>query len=186
MLLSEIIKSLQKYAPMESPVKNGVNGLQVGSKIKDKTIKRVLITITPTLKALQDAIKMKCSLIISYYPLVENPINCFNDSDFIKKFWYFSHYKKFLFVLNSSFDVVENGFVDILARKLSLRVDDVFQINDSQRNNVSIGRICSPIKSWNQEKKFQLKELNTRMSHILEIKVLKYLGNVNREIKKYA
>lgn len=184
MLLSEIIKSLQEYAPVGLEFENDVIGLQVGSKLRDKTIKRVLITIAPTLNVLQYACQLKCTLIISYYPLVEDPTNRFNDSDFIKKFWYFSHYKKYLFVLNNSFDVVENGFIEILARKLILRVDDVFQIKNSQRNKVNIGRICSPIKSWNKEKIFRLKDLNTRMLQILEIKVLKYLGNVNREINK--
>jgi len=84
-LLSEITKFIQKLAPAIVNKEDNASGLQYGSRLPDRNMRNVVITITPTLTALNYAIKKKSSLIITYFPLIEGKLLHLNYPDHYRK-----------------------------------------------------------------------------------------------------
>ena len=72
MKCKEIIKYFEEWAPKEIAWHKDNTGLQVGSF--EREIKNILLCLELTDKALNEAIKKDCNLIISHHPLLFHPL----------------------------------------------------------------------------------------------------------------
>lgn len=79
MLLKDLIKYIESWAPPEIAWDRDNVGLQVGSA-QDK-LKNILLCLEITSRVVDDAIKKKCNLIITHHPLIFNPIKSITDSN---------------------------------------------------------------------------------------------------------
>ncbi len=72
MLVSDIIKILEEFAPLSLQESYDNSGLLIGSK--NSTISGILLTIDITEDVVNEAIENNCNLIISHHPLIFKPI----------------------------------------------------------------------------------------------------------------
>ena len=83
MKLSEIIGVIEKWAPKKHAEDFDNVGLLVGDS--DSEISKGLITLDTTLEIIDEAISKDCNLIITFHPLIFNPIKKINSDDRINK-----------------------------------------------------------------------------------------------------
>ncbi|MFX1568994.1 MAG: Nif3-like dinuclear metal center hexameric protein [Promethearchaeota archaeon] len=158
-------------------------GIQFGFELDNRIIKKALITIAPTLDSLKEAYKEKINLILSYYPLYEHPTLSLRE-DISQRLALLSSNRTILYVLNSAFNSVENGFIDILINKLQLVKEGVFQIEDQNYRKIPIGRICSLQSIRKQKTPLTLFDLLTRIGNFLSTECHRYIGNLKQKVKK--
>lgn len=184
MLLSQIITFLEnRIAPKTLGLKNDIYGIQFGPKLEDRNIKKVMITLDPSLEAIIEAAKQKVTLVISHHGLTHRPIMYFHDN-LVKKFHLLSISRVILFVLHTAFEAAQDGLTEILANRLFLRIEDLFYIQDESGNQAPLGRICAPENIINENSPFTLKKFLERIKKILNLKYLRYIGELDKELKK--
>lgn len=184
MYLKEIENLLEKrISPKLFKLPSEFYGIQYGRYNKHQIIKKVLITLDLSLEAIHYAIKNKFNLIISHHGLINNSINHFN-SVLVNKLTLLSKNPIFIFVLNSTFLAAEYGIVDTIVEALFLKVEKNFNIKNEKNIKVPIGRICRPQLYNTQKKKFSLEDLMKRIKNNLEIDLVSYVGDLNKELKR--
>jgi len=184
MLLSQLISFLEnRIAPKAFAMKNDVYGIQFGQTLEDRNIKKVMITLDPSLDAIIEASKQKVSLLLSYYGLIHRPTLYFHDN-LVKKFRLLSISRIILYVLHSAFEAAQNGISEILANKLFLKIEDLFYFKNKFGNQAPLGRICVPEKILGKERPLILNKLIERIKKTLDLKYIRYIGELNKEIKK--
>jgi len=72
MLVSDIIKILEEFAPLSLQENYDNSGLLIGSK--NSSITGILLTIDITEDVVNEAIEKKCNFIISHHPLIFKPL----------------------------------------------------------------------------------------------------------------
>ena len=120
MLLADILKIIDKFAPFSLAEGWDNCGLQIGSMQKE--IKSIYIALDPTLDVIKDAKKQKASLIITHHPLILNKINkiIFDTltgkiiSECIKA-------DMSLISIHTNFDSAKGCLNDALAKKIKLK-----------------------------------------------------------------
>lgn len=73
MLVGDITKAIEDFAPLHLAEEWDNSGLQVGSLTNE--VERVLLSLDVTERTIEKAIDNKCELIITHHPLLFNPIS---------------------------------------------------------------------------------------------------------------
>jgi dinuclear metal center YbgI/SA1388 family protein len=184
MLLQEIHSILlEKFSPKVFKLTSEIYGLQYGQNRIEKTIKKVMLTIDLSVKALHFAVKNKVNLIISHHSLIKDPIKAFNQV-LVNKLTLLTKYPIAIFVLNSSFIAAEGGVSETLAKALYLNLEKTFEIKNYKGVKVPIGRICTPKHYLMKDKKIVLESLLKRIKTNLDLTHVIYVGNLNTTINK--
>ncbi len=120
MLLEEIIKYIENWAPAGIAWEKDNVGLQVGSQRNQ--IKNILLCLEVNSRVVEDAIKKKCNLIISHHPLIFTPIKSLNtskdNSEIIKTL---IKNDINLFSVHTNLDFTKDGVSFQLAKQLKLQ-----------------------------------------------------------------
>lgn len=184
MLLSQITDFLEKkIAPKSFAFINDIHGIQFGPKFEDRNIKKIMITLDPSLNAIIEGVKQKVSLIISHHGLIHTPTKHFHEN-LIKKFYLLSSARIILFVINTAFEAAQNGISEIIANRLSLKIENLFELKDTSGKEIPLGRICTPERYLNNTKPFLLEDLINRIKKNLNLRYIKYIGKLDDEINK--
>jgi len=184
MLLSQITDFLEKkIAPKSFAFINDIHGIQFGPKFEDRNIKKIMITLDPSLNAIIEGVKQKVSLIISHHGLIHTPTKHFHEN-LIKKFYLLSSARIILFVINTAFEAAQNGISEIIANRLSLKIENLFELKDTSGKEIPLGRICTPERYLNNTKPFLLEDLINRIKKNLNLRYIRYIGKLNHEINK--
>lgn len=72
MIIDDVIKYIEKWAPPGAAWENDNIGVQVGSR--QNQVKNILICLELTAKVLQEAKQKKCNLIITHHPFIFKPL----------------------------------------------------------------------------------------------------------------
>lgn len=181
----EELKNLLEYkiSPKLFKLNSEFYGFQYGQTSKNKLIKKVMITLDLSLKAIHFAIKNKTNLIISYHSLTNKPIKSFN-SHIINKLSLLSKYPVLIFVLNSSYIAAEGGVSDTLMDLLYLKLDKPFNVTNKKGVEVPIGRVCTPLYYQNEKDILTLENLLKRIKHNLDLNQILYVGDLKNIINK--
>lgn len=83
MKISEIVKSLNQFAPIQLQEDFDNSGLNVGNP--DDDVKGVLITIDVTPEVVEEAIEKKCNLIVSHHPLIFGKLKSITGKSYVEK-----------------------------------------------------------------------------------------------------
>ncbi len=75
--VNDILEHLNQLAPPETAFEWDNVGIMVGSK--QKTVKKVLVTLDVSLDAVDEAAQKGCDLIVSHHPLIFNPLKSVTD-----------------------------------------------------------------------------------------------------------
>ncbi len=76
--VNDILEFLNELAPAETAFEWDNVGIMVGSK--QKTVKKVLVTLDVSLSAVHEAAQKGCDLIVSHHPLIFNPLKSVTDT----------------------------------------------------------------------------------------------------------
>jgi len=184
MLLSQLNSFLEnRIAPKAFSLKNDIYGIQFGQILEDRNIKKVMITLDPSLDAIIEASKQKVSLILSYYGLIHRPTMYFHDI-LVKKFRLLSISRIILYVLHSAFEAAQNGISEIIANRLFLKVEDLFYFKDKLGNQAPLGRICVPEKILGKDSPLILEKFIKMIKRTFDLKYIRFIGELTKEIKR--
>ncbi len=142
MLLSLLLDFLNKNPNIKKNSKNNTNyGFQIGPtrNFENKVIKKIVITLEPTLESIIYAKKIKSNLIICYFPLFQNGCNRINDS-LMNKLFLLTQNHIMVYILNPLM-----VSYDQLLYILGLDIIDV--IDDYERNMNESIIICENLLS---------------------------------------
>lgn len=144
-------------------------GLQVG--FMNREVKGILVALDVTAEVLKEAKKKKCNLLITHHPLkMGSPV-------LLK-----AARKQKINVLSfhTNLDSTEEGLNDLLAQQLKLRnLKPLLKSKSKKHPQAGIGRIGSI-------RLITLKKFLYHVARCMKLKNFRYLGNLNRPIKKIA
>lgn len=190
MLCKDIIQYIKnELFPKQYSISPDYYGFQYKSPIINfnTTFRKVLISIGLDIETLHFAIKNKINLIISHHHLFNKKLVKF-DPLMIKKLNLLSKQPIAIFSLGTSFIAAEGGVSDCICERIFCEISKTFEIRNNN-NLIPIGRICFPNKyqsSKNEIKKdkIKLESLIKRIKHNFRLNILRYVGELNTDIKK--
>jgi putative NIF3 family GTP cyclohydrolase 1 type 2 len=182
MLLDEIVRFIKsEIAPKEFRFDSEIYGYHYGAYDDNRFIKKVMLTVDLSLKALYFGIKNKINLIISLNGLISNPIKNFKPN-LVNKLSILSKFPISIFVLGFPFYIVEGGIIDLILEALFLKLDHPFEIKNPKGFNIPVGRLCIPEIYPNSNELFTLEKLINRIESNLNIQPILYVGELRKEI----
>ncbi|MDB9822395.1 Nif3-like dinuclear metal center hexameric protein [Deltaproteobacteria bacterium] len=147
--LQDILNLLDEMAPFSMAEEWDNSGLQVGRL--SRKVKRVLVALDPTIKAVKYASDRKAQLLLTHHPLIFKPLSCINPEiypgDVVNE-----ALKKDISIIavHTNLDAVKGGINDILARLFGLKDVKALQKNegsDDDREGMGrIGDLSRPMK----------------------------------------
>ncbi|MHA1727183.1 MAG: Nif3-like dinuclear metal center hexameric protein [Promethearchaeota archaeon] len=131
-----LLNMLLSYLTEEIPGKKGY--LQFGSirNQKNKVIKKVIVTVDPTLESIDYARKNKGNFIICYNPLLNKELNQIDES-LRGKILLLSQNNIMVYVLDSPEPIIET-----VTNILNLEIINFLGLTDKYKEDESLGRIC--------------------------------------------
>ncbi|MBD3343031.1 MAG: hypothetical protein GF353_28295 [Candidatus Lokiarchaeota archaeon] len=183
MLLKELITLLDdEISPQTYSSEKEFHGIQYGTFKENKPIHKILITIDLNKKAIHHAVVKKYNLIISFNPLLREPILKFN-SNLINKLNLLSNYPMIIYILNAAFYMGSYGIFDTIQNVLYLEIEDLLETTTNEIS-VNLGIVCKPKFYPDQEKPFLLLNLLSRIKNVISSEKIRFIGNLKCEIEK--
>ncbi len=177
MIFSLLEKKLKEIAPPELGFMDDLYGLQLGSKLKDRSIKKILVCLDPTKKVIIEAIKQKIHFIISHHGITHQPKLYFDDS-VLEQIKLCALHDIDLFVIHSAWDAAEGGISESFAKTLGLDITNVLCFPDREMT-LPIGRICCPIQS-----QLTLQGILNNIKRHLHVQNIQYCGKLQDKVEK--
>ncbi len=120
MIISDIIKHLEAVFPLNTALEGDNVGLQVGHISED--IQRVFVALTLTDRALQQALNLNASLIITHHPLIYRPLRSIDVSTPLgRRIQNLIKQNVSVYSAHTNLDVAVGGVSDALADVYGLR-----------------------------------------------------------------
>ena len=137
--LKDFIDLLEQVAPARFAEPWDNPGLQVGSYYQE--VRKILLALDPTLKALMSASKTGAQVLLTHHPLIFKPISRLEIHGYPHNV-IFQAVKNEISVVaaHTNLDVVKGGMNDILAHMLELQHVEVLSKKDEDKG-VGLGRI---------------------------------------------
>lgn len=154
-------------------------GLMVGDSNCEVT--SILVSLDCTLDVIDEAVNKKCNLIINHHPLLFNkPKSITNHSLTGKKIMKALNNSINIFACHTNLDSVNGGLNDIAMEILGFDNYKILQPSPSDKSKGGIGRIAK-LRNF-----ITLGSLCDRVKRALDIEIIKYSGNLDKNISKIA
>ncbi|MCP3924226.1 MAG: Nif3-like dinuclear metal center hexameric protein [Desulfobacterales bacterium] len=181
MKLYEIIKIVDKIAPLEISEEWDNSGLQVGNP--DWYISKIMVALDISEDVINDAISKKADLIITHHPMIFSPLKSIDFKSKTGSLVYKSAKSQIsIFSAHTNFDSANGGLNDILCDKIGLTNLTILgkTIETSDGDTFGLGRV------GDTSKKLNLEDYADYIIKILKLKDLRYSGNKDTTINKAA
>lgn len=132
MILKDLIKHIENWAPPGIAWQKDNVGLQIGST--ESQLNNILLCLEVNSRVVDDAIKKRCNLIISHHPLIFNPIKSITTSEPTSELIKTLIKNEInLFSAHTNLDFTKDGVSFQLAKKLKLeKVHFLKNLNSNQ------------------------------------------------------
>lgn len=178
--LMAIIEVLEEIVPSRAAEEWDNSGLQVGHLSQE--IRKIFISLDPTLKAVRKALQRNAQLLLTHHPLIFRPISHLDQGlypgDVISEALQGGIS---IFAAHTNLDLVQGGTNDILAELFGLQnVEFLENRNDSGVDGTGLGRIgylASPLK---------LSQMAEKVKEVLGTGRIEVVGHKNRKIRRVA
>ena len=118
-ILSSIIKELEKLAPPEGKCSWDNVGLLVGDK--SQKISRVFVCLDITSENVQSAVSFGADLIVSHHPLIFDPLKSVTEGTVVGSIIReLIRHNISAYCMHTNFDIADGGMNDLLAKRLGL------------------------------------------------------------------
>ncbi len=147
MQIKELLKIIEKYLPGQSGMEGDRIGLQIQSGRNE--VNKLLITLELNDQVIQEAINSSADCIISFHPLIYNPLLSISDDDRVGELTTSLIKNDISFIsIHTTFDAFAKGTSHILAEKLDLKVIDFLEPN-ANYSDKGMGIIATPLNPIN-------------------------------------
>ncbi len=169
----DILKYMEKIAPIELKESFDNVGLLVGDKESEVSGALIALDITPNV--IDEAISTGCNLIVAHHPIIFTALKSVTNSDFIGKMVITAIKNDISIIcMHTNLDSAEDGVNDALAQKLNLKDIENFGAGDS----LSLGRVGQ------LENEMEFDEFLTFVKEKLGSNGIKYVGT--NKVKKVS
>jgi len=178
--LKDIIDILEKIVPSLMAEEWDNPGLQIGNSSQE--IKKILISLDPTIKALKKASDRNAQLLLTHHPLIFKPLSCLNQNEYPGDVIFEAFRKGIsIFAAHTNLDVMRGGINDILANLFGLQDIQVLQKKENvAMNGAGLGRIGDLLEPMG------LATMIETVKAVLGTNKVKVVGNKNIKIKRVA
>lgn len=143
LIISELIEKLEKYAPADKAVGNEKVGLIIGNV--NKEVRNAHISMTLTDDEIDAAMENDSNIIICFDSFVfQGIMNQDAEGRLIERL---INNDISLYIVNSNLDVTENGFAEVLAKKLGIAETEI--INTTYKEKCYKLVTCVPVEEEN-------------------------------------
>ena len=176
-LLSEVIKEMESFAPISLKEDFDNVGLMVGDK--NNQIKKVLLALDCTMDVIDEAKDKNIDLIITHHPLIfRKPSNITTDTLQGKKIMELIKNNISLYSSHTNLDSAYKGINYTIAKLIGLENSSLLSVNKND-NTAGIGRI------GDLDKEYTLEEYVRKVMTVLNVKSARVV-NGNSKVKKVA
>ena len=178
--LKDIFDVLEQLAPSLAAEDWDNPGLQVGCF--SQVIKKILISLDPTISALREAARRNAQLLLTHHPLVFGSLSHINLEVYPGNVICEALRKQVsIIAVHTNLDVVQGGINDTLAGLFSLEGLEVLQKReDSIIGDVGLGRIGNLLEP------VTLSAMTDNVKAVLGLERVKVMGQRGRKIKRIA
>ena len=180
--LYDLLRSLEKIAPLEAAIPSDNPGMQIGTLDldlqKQMKIKYVAFSVVPSAAVIVKSTQQKAQILITYLPLFTQSVNRLA-GDVLNRIRLALKDKLSVHSVASGLIGVENGLAESIASILGLQVDQLFSWSTADKT-YSIGRQCIPRRSITLEILVRLTGERFHQQYI------NYSGRLTGEVKKIA
>ncbi len=178
MKIQKFINSINEWAPKAYAEDFDNVGLIVGNP--NEKLKGVLISLDTTEEVLNEAIKKKCNLIVSFHPIIFSGLKKITTSSYVEKIVLKAIENKLsIYAIHTSLDNHSQGVNYVISKRLKLKSSKIL-IPKKDNNMIGMGRIGDLVKPLNEQKflNFVKTQMNT--------KLIRHSKLLNKKIKKVA
>jgi len=119
MLVKDIQKILESWAPPELALERDAVGLQVGSP--DQRVRKILVALDVTKSVFEEARRTKTDLVISHHPLFFQPLRSLRDDDRVGELLLkLARHQISLYAAHTNLDFARSGVSSVLAERFGL------------------------------------------------------------------
>ncbi|WP_185866723.1 Nif3-like dinuclear metal center hexameric protein [Blattabacterium cuenoti] len=123
-LVRDIAEKLEDIAPVEYAESYDNIGLMVGSY--DQKVKKILITLDLTEEVFAESLKKKCNLIISFHPIIFNPIKSLTGDSYSERVLISALKNNVsIYVIHTNLDSIWKGTHSYISKLLQLTKEKV-------------------------------------------------------------
>ncbi len=136
-------KLRNEIAPPEMGMSGDIYGLQFGSTLEDKSLRKIIVCLDPVKKVIMEAIKQESHLIISHHGLIHRKTKYFNE-DILDRLKLLGSNNINLFVMHTAWDAAPGGISETYLKQASLEMEGNFYFKDKHQAK-AIGRVARPL-----------------------------------------
>ncbi|MPQ42225.1 Nif3-like dinuclear metal center hexameric protein [Clostridium tarantellae] len=178
MKLNSLIKIIEAIAPISLKEDFDNVGLMVGDR--ESKINKVLLALDCTLDVIEEAKNLEVDLILTHHPLIfRKPSSITTDTLLGKKIIELIKNNINLYSAHTNWDSVKDGLNDTLVKILGFENSKIISKNNLD-NNCGIGRIVD------LDSTIKLENILNNIRKTLKIEHLRYVGELDKNIKKIA
>ena len=117
----DIIRALESHAPLYLQESYDNSGLQIGDE--ETEINKALLCLDVTEEILEEAMHLKCNMIISHHPLFFHSIKRITNRHYVERIaWKAIMNQLVIYSMHTNLDqVLKNGVNEVMAQKLTLK-----------------------------------------------------------------
>jgi dinuclear metal center YbgI/SA1388 family protein len=120
MLVSDIIRALESFAPPAYQEGYDNSGLQVGDPTEE--VRGILLSLDVTEAVVEEAISRKCNLIVAHHPLIFNGLKRVTGASWVERTVQLAiRHGISIYAAHTNLDNIHNGVNALIANKLELR-----------------------------------------------------------------
>ncbi len=176
--LKDIFETLDRMAPFSRAQEWDNSGLQVG--VFSQEIRKIFVSLDPTLKALQEASRREAQLLLTHHPLLFGSIFRI-EGDVFPGNVIAEALKTNIAVLaaHTNLDVARGGINDILADLFELQDVEILETTAGQEDS-GLGRL------GNLAKPLALSDLIERAKQVLDVQEVGVVASGDSKVKRIA
>lgn len=182
MKIYEFEKIMNEFAPVILKESFDNVGLMIGES--EIEITNVLVALDCTLQVIEEAVKKNCNLILTHHPILfRKPSNITNKTLQGKKILKLIKNNIAVYSSHTNLDAIQGGINDAIVEILGFGQGDILARNEIGENinrKAGIGRL---ITLKNESKLIGILNL---LKNKLELKDIRFCGNIDKTIKKIA
>jgi len=177
--VKDIFDFLKNWAPLEIAEPQDNNGLQIGSFTSK--VKKILLSVDPSLSAIQKAVNESFDLIITHHPLIFTPLKAIQkDSVIGQKIFSLIKAEISLISWHTPLDKVEDGVSEAFLKELGFQgAGFVLEEKGENFGKFGLGRVVY------LEKSIKLQDLAQQIKSKLNTWVM-LVGDSEQEVNSFA
>ena len=177
MKLKDITNIIEKWSPLQQAETFDNVGLLVGNP--NSNVEKALITIDTTETVIEEAIKNKCDLIITFHPIIFSELKQVTENTYVERV-----VKKAIknniniYAIHTNLDNNPKGVNYKISEILSLKNTSILLKKDNK--DIGMGMIGDLSKELNELEFFEF------LKHNMDVKYIKHSPFLGKKIKKIA